>query len=399
MEPTLTWLDLTSRDRDKMRRVLDLLTEQNTVDEMGLGTLRDALADALFPGTSSIQTRLRYALFVPWLYQRLERRHVASEDIEREARRAEIALIRALVESDDADGVIGKRAGQSLSRLPSNVYWAGLVHWGIFLQRQTQSWYHAQFSILTAARDAETADDPGVVWERRATWHRQLPRAPEGFPAKASFALTRDEAEFLRGRFEERCAGSLLAWLARNGSASPAPDFWDDPVAQQTPAELRAIIALARRFSLHVEGAPLLYNLLLAEKRAASPHGDRELVSGYRDELAKWASHEAEEAPFDPSTLWAFLALRGLVSPPAQQSFVRAWSERVAAIGARQVPDDGSLRGLVELRERQLKGPRARLVNEGRLLDWSGRVGTGRMDFRWFRVRQLLTDLHRGLES
>jgi len=28
MQPTLTWIDLTASDRDKMRRVLDLLNEQ-----------------------------------------------------------------------------------------------------------------------------------------------------------------------------------------------------------------------------------------------------------------------------------------------------------------------------------------------------------------------------------
>ena len=72
MQATLTWLDLTASDRDKMRRVLDLFKEQGTLDEMGLGSLRDVLSDALFPGTSSIQTRLRYALFIPWIYQRLE---------------------------------------------------------------------------------------------------------------------------------------------------------------------------------------------------------------------------------------------------------------------------------------------------------------------------------------
>ena len=38
-----------------MRRVLDLFKEQGTLDEMGLGRLRDVLSDALFPGTSSIQ--------------------------------------------------------------------------------------------------------------------------------------------------------------------------------------------------------------------------------------------------------------------------------------------------------------------------------------------------------
>ena len=42
MQATLTWLDLTASDRDKMRRVLDLFKEQGTLDEMGLGSLRDA---------------------------------------------------------------------------------------------------------------------------------------------------------------------------------------------------------------------------------------------------------------------------------------------------------------------------------------------------------------------
>ena len=35
MQPTLTWVDLTASDRDKMRRVLDLFNEQGTLDEMG----------------------------------------------------------------------------------------------------------------------------------------------------------------------------------------------------------------------------------------------------------------------------------------------------------------------------------------------------------------------------
>ena len=50
MQPTLTWIDLTASDRDKMRRVLDLFNEQGTLDEMGLGSLRDTVSDALFPG-------------------------------------------------------------------------------------------------------------------------------------------------------------------------------------------------------------------------------------------------------------------------------------------------------------------------------------------------------------
>ena len=107
MQPTLTWVDLTASDRDRMRRVLDLFNEKGTLDEMGLGSLRDTVSDALFPGTSYIQTRLRYVLFVPWLCQRLEDKRVSSADVEQVARRKEIDLIRPLERSDDNESIIG----------------------------------------------------------------------------------------------------------------------------------------------------------------------------------------------------------------------------------------------------------------------------------------------------
>ena len=229
MQATLTWVDLTTGDRDKMRRVLDLFNEQGTLDEMGLGSLRDALSDALFPGTSYIQTRLRYVLFIPWLYQRLEARSRAA-DVARAARRAEVDLIGPLEQSPACEGIIGVRARHSLVRLPSSLYWSALNKWGIFTARQSQGWYHAHFDTLVDGRGvAGRADDPGVVWTREPHWHPRLPEPPGGFPGEASFALTREEADFLRGRLEERCAGTLMAWLARNGSDAPAEHLWTIP--------------------------------------------------------------------------------------------------------------------------------------------------------------------------
>ena len=98
-----------------------------------------------------------------------------------------------------------------------------------------------------------------------------VPARRRGFPWEASFALTHGESDFLRGRVEERCAGTLLAWLVRNGSDSPAKDVWDDPDALRAPDGVREVLDLARRFSLHVEGTPLLYNLVVATPPRPSP--------------------------------------------------------------------------------------------------------------------------------
>jgi len=383
-----------------MRRVLDLFTEQGTVDEMGLGSLTQLIADDLFPGTSVIQTRLRYVLFVPWLYQSLERKRVTSADVGKAARSAEIGLIESLVRSEDTAGVIGARARGGLTRLPSEVYWPALVHWQFFQHAQNKSWYQRHFSSLVrGGAEMGRADDPGIVWARKPNWHPRLPKPPESFPGEANFALTYDEADFVRGRITERCPGTLLGWLAQEGSSSPAAAFWEDPDVARVPSALAATVELARRFSLHVEGAPLLYNLLLAVRRHAEHGDDEELIESYQAQMAQWAAKEEKEAPFDSGALWAYVARRGGRTPAPQIRFVEAWSRRIGEVGPARAVDDAALRALVEQREIQLKGNRARLANAARLLEWSGSVGVGRNGFRWHRVRQILTDLHRGLES
>lgn len=401
MDAALTWLDLTASDRDKMRRVLDLFHEQGTVDEMGLGSLRDAFSDALFPGTSTIQTRLRYVLFIPWIYQKLEARKTKSSLIAARSRTEEIHLIDPLKRNEDSDGTIGGRAYDLLGRLPSSIYWTALVRWGIFQHRQSQGWYHSNFDRLVNGNDIPLADDdPGVVQSYRTNWHPRLPMPPLSFPTEASFALTADEAGFLQGRIEDSCAGTLLAWLAREGSDAPEDgSFWDDIAATTASVQIRETIELARRFSLHVEGMPLLYNLLLAECLHANHGGDEERVDHYRAALAEWATRESREGAYDPTPLWAFAASRGVRVPPRQLQFIESWSKRTAEVPVSQVIEDKSLRELIANREWRLKGQRARLVNTGRLLDWNGAVGVGRMDFRWHRVGQLILDLHQGLSA
>ena len=399
MKPTLTWLDLTADDRDRMRRVLDLFTEQGTIDELGLGTLRDALSDALFPGTSSIQTRLRYLLFIPWLYQRLGRDRVQPRSVADKARQAELALIAPLVASPDNDGVIGAVSKGTLKRLPSAVYWSALNRFGIFSRNQSQSWFHTHFDSLSRPHDQARADDPGVVTYQQPVWHPRLPLAPTEFPGTVSFALTAEEAAFLRDQIIARCNGSLLAWLAAEGGVPSGP-FWEEPAVQEAPRKLRTTVELARRFSLHVEGAPLLYNLMLAEQRfdRDAQTSDNDLAKTYRGRLAEWATREQAEAPFDPAQLWSIVATQGARPLSPQRSFVEAWSYQVRATGA-DVADDPSARSLIRDREIALKAGRSRFTNASRLQDWRGDTGVGRMDFRWFRVRQLLADLHTGLEA
>ena len=77
MLSTFTWLDYSEQERHRALDVISLFKLQDTRDELGLASIRDAFAERFFPGTSTIQTRARYFLFVPWLSLEVERRRVA----------------------------------------------------------------------------------------------------------------------------------------------------------------------------------------------------------------------------------------------------------------------------------------------------------------------------------
>ncbi len=76
MPSSLTWIDHDSAAWERAIRILSFMQQKESRDELGLGAIRDSFADALFPGTSTIQTRMRYMLFVPWIYLSLEKKRV-----------------------------------------------------------------------------------------------------------------------------------------------------------------------------------------------------------------------------------------------------------------------------------------------------------------------------------
>ena len=66
----LAWLDYSEADQRRAREIITIYSRSARVAmNLGLGRIRDALSDTLFPGTSVLLTRARYFLFVPWLFR------------------------------------------------------------------------------------------------------------------------------------------------------------------------------------------------------------------------------------------------------------------------------------------------------------------------------------------
>jgi hypothetical protein len=147
---SLTWLDHSEADRKRALDFVDTFREVGTRDELGIGVIRDALSELLLPGTSTLQTRARYFLFVPWCFLRLER--YASQQsrpysrIVGRSREIEAELMYALKRSDDNAGMLGREAGKALKQLPSQVYWQGAGIWGIRRYPGARSYLHRDLS-------------------------------------------------------------------------------------------------------------------------------------------------------------------------------------------------------------------------------------------------------------
>jgi hypothetical protein len=407
MASSFTWLDYSEKERQKMLDILSALKEHETRDELGIGVIRDAFADMFFPGTSTIQTRARYFLFVPWMYKGMEEKKVLSSKIERRARDEEVRLIYALLDSDDTNGVIGKDAKKNLQRLPSSIYWQGLEAWGIRLSPYSISDYHRTLdAFYRFGKDSSHSYEEEIDGcQRRRNWHPGLPPAPDDFPGKASFSLTFEEACYLKERVLTRWPNTMLAYLLDSDIPSESVRFpWEHPICSDLPESLREKIHHARNFSEVINGASLLYNLMLAEKAdilGLQVYDDK--VSYYEYELEKWADYlQSRMDELDrwdyKRRFWEIVSHQGARPTGRTQQFIKEWLQMaLSPILARKIAENESARKLIHEREKQLKGNLARLDNPEALARWSGDAGTGRLRYRWRPAEKIISDIFLGL--
>ena len=236
------WIDFSPEERNRTLTVLSSLSEPGSVDELGVGIVRDAMADLLFPGTSTLLTKARYFFLVPYLSRLLEEGHDDSRqdpralrntfrDLERRCAAGLRKNAKASGLSDE--GIIGRVAlasGKWVARGPGEIYWASLRTLG-FMRDGAPDSYQAQFGYLADMRmrdqrgqfvGAKGEDDDGLSDDRlafRSMWcvprglYRSWKKDWRSWDSTASIALTHDEAAYLRAHVIASHPDSLYALL------------------------------------------------------------------------------------------------------------------------------------------------------------------------------------------
>jgi Family of unknown function (DUF6361) len=404
---TIGWIDFSTNDRNRVGSVLDLLRPEGMVDELGMGTIRDALANQLFPGISTIQTRAKYFFIIPYIlydYQAAKPAQRRGKTPSRFLEDKEYDVMWQLAEKYnyvEGNGVIGisKRKPNKIVRRPSAIYWNGLYTYQ-FINTQglaaesflKQSVNPSMVTLLSSVQqgDDSTGDDADAEHENvfkirvspKLNWIENL-----------TLDLHKEEAEFFQDRIISIAKNKLIAELLQNDklwqifiNAENFMQFAKAAMALPIAANLKAMLILAHDFSELMYGAHLAYNCCLHHKVFNSTHFDEE----WNDWLNDIQDNMLDYENFNPDVLFSHaITTRGTTA-----QFVKDWWK----LTQNNFPDVKKRDTHIEQQEAMVKGGKARLrwkkTDDVKENNW---LGLTHFDYRFFQARTILKDIRTGL--
>jgi hypothetical protein len=406
MQSSFGW---TLLSREALRRAETQLREEveGVRDEIGFLALHQAYADRFFPGTSVLHTRLRYVLFVPWIYQDLHQ-HVDRPGVAAYLEGRELELTRRLKAGGEV-GVIGSRSyPKPTAQPPSMSYWSALGTWGILRPNSAGAIPSRQAVHRTIARRSSGRrlhdDDRQLLAEEEPLFYSVPPpcAAWHDSTKRLDFRLERQEAVFLKKCFLSLArpggdkAHSLLARVVDQGvQVTDRMELWSPAMRMAADRQDREALQRARQAAGLSAIGRAVYAALVEETREQHDGIPTETVHRENLEgvvarfaakaLALEVSKISVDAPAMPKGILEVLQ--------ATQDWLRS--------GRADKPD-----GLYECYERaevRRKGRRARLartiLGRERRAEWlpQDHPKAAPLHYRWANVRQLLTDLQKSL--
>lgn len=268
-------------------------------DEIGFLLIHSRFADHFFPGTSVLQTRLRYALFVPWMYRALLER--PKELRGRGAAELETRLatrLRDWAHKNGQSGVIGERNTKRLmiSR-PSAAYWQALKTWKLI-----EPGNRGRLAWERTLEQFRRKDDPDLEEDEEdlvGLVDADFPLAPPEFLQEEKdigFALRQQERVYLRrklrGLNSPEGTPSLLAKLVdADISLFDSRDCFADPVLEMAGEDARWLQLAGAASALCGVGRGV-YAALVEQLREE----DGILDTTYREDLIKASAELAPQA-------------------------------------------------------------------------------------------------------
>ena len=400
------WIDFAREDRAKAMGVLHLLQERVAVDELGFGIIRDAFANAFFPATSTIQTRAKYFLLVPYILKEATGgKYGYSEKVVRAQidNLEYVAAKKMYGQNPDEPGLIGRTVLPRgwVARKPSDIYWNGIRELEIYKGECSFGEYISGELAYCESKDKglgkKRSSEDGTGDDEDAGCSSPMGKLDvaalysENWMASLKMDLTREEAQYLENKIlnSARSKGTLFAQVLRermdlskfiaaaegNATAVPFGLFAQSMAVHCDLSERnRHLMSIAGEFNNLVYTARVLYNEMMGNETAG------ELWQAILDSgLAGFASLDIDD----------MLISLELPRNPRYCIFLFAFRD------AMRRGDEAAMREAVETQERRLKQGRAKLRSGKYAPDkWIG--GTW-LDFRLGDAARILNDVYKGL--
>ena len=306
MTSKIGWIDFSPLHRERVKRFIELMEEDGVQDELGVGTIRDAMSNKLFPGFSTLHTRAKYFFITPYILLDKERKQRKSESGKDYFNRVEIETNNTIIKFYESckerkeESYFGKfKKDGVLKRQPSEIYWNGittlrLVNYDGTLDQLLRDKHSTIEELLSCNQGDDTVKEQGENNKPRVVDAGSADGWIENITEKG-LTLTSVEAQILRDRLIKHTPNSLPTELLTNDEVwevYKAAAYKDKGNEQITNAlinfvekayklveneELRTNLITAHDLSLFLYGPHIAYNLRLAEQVKAAESVIQEL--------------------------------------------------------------------------------------------------------------------------
>ena len=391
----LGWIDFSKEERNKVLNVIHLLEEPGAVDELGLGVIRDAFADCFFPGTSTVQTRAKYFLIVPFILKEAGNWKNESDvnsilrRIDEEERKCRNILIRT-----STDGVIGSLDPYSwVVRTPLDIYWNGIKRLGIFTTESLSVKEYICQSVLQRKlklakgfgnrkddaeeneRDDSDAGDLSSFqfWNLGDTYR-------ENWRDNLTIELLPNEAIFLKSMIVTRLRGSLFSFVLKNNIDLSRYESFDDFSAEtkeHVDSHMRHMMQLAEAFNDLAAVASTRYNLIVSQE-------ENELA------LERWESLSCELNRYARININDLFLRLGIVSN-GRNNLTRRFL--LSLQNALLSDDISEVDRLIINREVRIKNSGRAKTKKAGEYNSQAWIGTYRYDYRFKSAKRIINDI------
>ena len=284
------FVNFSQEELARKNKVLQMVRDQTAIDELGFGRIRDAFANMMFPGMSTLQRRAKYFAVMPSLYyQATKKSYNSVRDVRAQIVKWEIRLTDMLVNGAGNDenkktGITGRSMLNAAKSDPSKfvkydptyIYMNGLrtfdmikgdidIYHLIFDRSKQVNQQKPKYKASEEGEMSDSEDKSGLL--------QFIAPCEEVYDFENGtilpLELTKKEAEYIKGHIVNsfKSMDSMLAYILRNNvTVQPEYDslgsIWQD--MPEDFSEYMKQYRMGQRFSHLAYVVQLRFNHIMA---------------------------------------------------------------------------------------------------------------------------------------